>query len=275
MNLLLLILFTIGIASGDIVAQINDIKISNKEFNKVFHLFWKRVSHLSSAKPTRQDKRIFLIDYVSNLIVLEEAKKMGLSVSNKELRSFMDKYIGRRMREKSIIKLIKAEILTRKIVKSLIEKENLDFSESKLRAYYEFYKRDFYYPTSVKLLGVYTEDYKTAKKVSKLLKNGESVELEGVKVGTPLWYSVSALPIMIKRKLPSLSVGAVSRPIRVNGGYVIFKVIDKEKGGVIPFEKAKELIKKKIIKQKEKEVFRKWFSEVLKRYEVKFYWENL
>ena len=274
--MVLLFLILVVFVYGSVVAEINGRKITDREFNVVFNTFWKRVVHLSSVKPSLKEKKIFLMDYVLKLIILEEAKKMGLRVSKKEVKHFIKTNVGVNIEEKPILDMIRAELLTEKLIDKLMGKEKIDFSEEKLRAYYEYYRREFYYPTSVKLLGIWTKDRKTALKVRKKLLNGEEIiEGDGIKIGKASWFSLSTLPRTVKRSFPYISKGSISKPIKIDGGYLIFKILEKREGGLIPFERAKPLIKKKILKEKRKEVFRRWFMNVLKNYRVKFYWENL
>jgi len=274
-KLVFALFFFIGFSFSQMVAEVDGYKVTKKELDTLFHVFWKRITHLSSAKPTKKDKRIFLMDYVTDLLILKEAQEMGLEVSQKEINEFIRKYIGKRVKEKSVINAIKAEILADKLIDKLMKEKDLNPSDKVLRAYYEFYKREFYRPASVKLLGVFVKSKREAKRVSELLKQGEIPYTTDVKVSKPLWYSVPTLPKYIRRNFHSLSVGEVSRPIKLNGGYIIFKILDKKPEGFIPFERAKSLVKKMYLKEKRKEVFKKWLSEVLKKYKVKFYWENL
>ena len=273
--LLITFFLIIGFVWSQVVAEINEEKIYRKDFEKVFRAYWERVFHLSLTKPTNEDKRKFLIDYVRSLIILKEAQKMGINVSEKELKSFMKKKVGKIITDKELKRIIKAEIATEKLLDKLVKIDSLKIPERTLRAYYEFYKRDFYYPKRVELLRVYAWDYKTAKKVRKLLEKGGSLEGLDVKVGKPLWFSISALPKRVKRSLYPYKVGKVSRPIKVGEGYLILKILNKKEEGLIPFEEAKNLIIKKIKEEKRKEAFKRWFKRVLKNYRVKFYWENL
>ncbi|NPA32192.1 MAG: hypothetical protein GXO04_01050 [Aquificae bacterium] len=275
MGLILALFLFAGVALGGAVAEVDGEKITKEEFTRLFNIFWKRVSHLSSAKPTKKVKKSFLVDYVSAIVILKEAKRMGITVSEGELRAYMRKYVGKVLEDKPLLKLVKAEILTNKIMEKLAEEESITVSEGELRAYYEFYKRDFYFPPSVKLVAVYTKNLKEAQEAIRVLRSGGLPEGEGVRVGRALWYSLSALPGVVRKHFSSLTKGAVSEPIRVDGGYVVFKVLDRRGGGIIPFERAREMIKKRIIDEKRKEVFKEWFSEALKRYNVRFYWENL
>ncbi len=276
MNLFIALFLVPLLAFPQVVARVNGEKIEKSQFEKVFNAYWDRVLHLSLAKPTKEDKRTFLLDYVRNLIILKEARRRGIEVSDKELRDFINKKIGKKIKDRELRRLIKAEILTEKLIDRLLKEDRIKVSEDELLAYYEFYKREFYYPTSVKMLRVFVEDRKKAQEVYRLLKEGKELEsMEGVRVGQPLWFSISTLPRIVKRKMGSFKVGSVSRPIKVGEGYLILKVLDRREAGVIPFEKAKPLIKKKILKKKREEVFKEWFGRVLQNYDIKFYWENL
>lgn len=264
---------------GSIVAEVNGREITSEEFNNVFYTFWERVSHLKLSKPTKEDKKIFLIEYVRDLIILKEANKEGIKVSKKELEEFIRNRVDRKKRDFSpaLVNLIKAEIVTDKLLNKLVDKEEVDkIPEEKLRAYYEFYKREFRYPKSYKVIAVSADNNKLAKQVKNLLERGIiPKEGNGIEVSKPLWYSKSTLPRILRLRFSSLSVGAVSKPVKLNGKYYIFKILDVKPSGLIPFEKAKGLIKLKILEEMKKEALRKWLQEKVQRYNVKFYWENL
>ncbi len=272
-------LFLLSFVFGSVVAEINGRKITSDEFNKVFYTFWERIAHLPFSKPTMEDKKIFLIEYVRDLIILKEAEKEGISISKKELEEFIRKRIDRRKRNFSpaLMNLIKAELVTEKLLRKLVDDSVVkNIPERKLRAYYEFYKREFRYPTSYKVIAVSVENKEIALQVKNLLERGiVPKEEDGIEVSKPLWYSRSAFPKTLRRKFRSLSVGAVSEPIRLNKKYYIFKILDVRPAGTIPFEKAKGLIKLKILEEKRKEAFKEWLRERVQNYRIKFYWENL
>ncbi|WP_461830093.1 peptidylprolyl isomerase [Aquifex sp.] len=274
-----LFLLPVSLVYGSVVAEINGRKITSEEFNRVFYTFWERIAHLPFARPTKEDKKVFLIEYVRDLIILKEAEKEGITVSRKELEGFIKSRIDRKKRHfsSSLINLIKAEIVTEKLLRKLVDdKEVENIPESKLRAYYEFYKREFRYPTSYKLIAVSADDIEAAKKAKELMEQGIiPKKMEGIELSKPLWYSRSAFPGILRRKFSSLRKGAVSEPLRLNGKYYVFKILDIRPAGTIPFEKAKGLIKLKILEEKRKEALKKWLKERIQNYRVRFYWENL
>lgn len=269
----------VSLVYGGVVAEINGRKITSEEFNKVFYTFWERIAHLPFSRPTKEDKKVFLIEYVRDLIILKEAEKEGITVSKRELEEFIRNRIDRKRKNfsSSLINLIKAEIATEKLLRKLVDdKEVEEIPESTLRAYYEFYKREFRFPTSYKLIAVSAENLEVARRAKELMEKGIiPKKMEGIELSKPLWYSRSAFPGILKRKFPSLRKGAVSEPLRLNGKYYIFKILDIRPAGIIPFEKAKGLIKLKILEEKRKEALREWLRERIQKYRVKFYWENL
>ena len=269
----------VSLVYGGIVAEINGRKITTEEFNKVFYTFWERIAHLPFSRPTREDKKVFLIEYVRDLIILKEAEKEGIFVSKRELEEFIRNRIDIRKKNfsSSLINLIKAEIVTEKLLRKLVDdKEVEEIPENKLRAYYEFYKREFRFPTSYKLIAVSAENLEIAKRAKKLMEKGIiPKKMVGIELSKPLWYSRSAFPGILRRKFVSLRKGAVSEPIRLNGKFYVFKILDVRPAGIIPFEKAKGLIKLKILEEKRKEAFKEWLRERVQNYRIKFYWENL
>jgi len=271
--------FLLNLVFGNVVAEINGRKITADEFNSVFYTFWERVSHLPFSEPTQEDKKIFLVEYVRSLIILREAEKEGITVSEDELREFIRSRIGERKEEFSpaLMNLIKAELITEKLLRKLVDDKAVEkIPEDKLRAYYEFYKREFQYPASYKVIAVSTDDRELAVRVKSLLERGEiPKEKNDIEVSKPLWYSKSAFPKILIDNFPSLEVGAVSEPIELNGRYYVFKILDRRPAGTIPFEKAKEQIKLKILEEKRKEAFKEWLKGKVQSYRVRFYWDNL
>jgi len=271
--------FLLSLVFGNVVAEINGRKITVDEFNSIFYTFWERVSHLPFSAPTQEDKKIFLIEYVRSLIILREAEKEGVTVSEDELREFIRSRIGESKEEFSpaLMNLIKAELITEKLLRKLVDDKAVEkIPEDRLRAYYEFYKRELQYPASYKVIAVATDDRELALRVKSLLESGEiPKEGSGIEVSKPLWYSKSAFPKILLDNFPSLEVGAVSEPIELNGRYYVFKILDRRRAGTIPFEKAKELIKLKILEEKRKEAFKEWLKGKVQSYRIRFYWDNL
>jgi len=273
MLLLFLIMISFSLTFSDIVARINGRVITKKEFEGVFKTYWKEILHFSPGKPRKEDRRRFLFEYVKSLILEDVAASMGVSVSDEEVRRKLRAW-GIRRPSPLVERFARKEIVVAKL-ENLVTKE-VKVSDEEVEAYYLLNKREFYYPNQVKLLRVIAEDKKKAERVYRALKKGRPVPKEkGVVVGRERWYSIQALPKRIRRKLWPYKVGRVSKPVRLEGGYLVLKIIDKRKAGFLPLSEVRDRVRRKLLRMKKEEVFRKWFREVLKGYRLEVYLKEL
>jgi parvulin-like peptidyl-prolyl isomerase len=56
---------------------------------------------------------------------------------------------------------------------------------------------------------------------------------KGVKKGEAIWYSIQALPDVLRAQLSPYEVGRVSKPIYTEAGYVIFRVVGRRNEGIL------------------------------------------
>ena len=270
--LYLLALLSFGYANTP-VAQVGTHAITKEHFDKLFNSFRKYVAHINTNAPTEADKKRFLSELIKGIIVEEEARRLNIRVRPEE--------IARRLREWGITKgtsevrnFVKWEILTEKLTQEVGKYVYITYRE--IQVYYLLNRREFYLPARVKLLRVMVRTGAKAQEVRRQLVDGiVPDDSDYVKVGNERWYSVATLPRMVRKRLPSLKVGSVSEPIRFGNSYIIFKVVDKSGAGIVPFEEAYDMIKEKLLEEKKREEFRKWFREKLKLYRVRVYLDSL
>ncbi len=266
--LLLTILISFAITKEKVVAVFDGEKITLDQFNKSFKAYWQEILHLPIHRATREDKIEFLKWLVRSKIVEKEAEEMGISVTEEELKNYIKKHIGKKKLSEPVERMVRTEILINKIVDELAK--DISITEGEIEAYYYLNLRDFKYPKQVQILRVLAWDKEQAMEVYKRLKNGESLEdMEDIKIGKPRWYSIQTLPSILRRRLYPYEIGKVSRPVKVNDGYIIVKILNKKKEGILSLEEAKPQVMKKLKSYKKEEVFRKWFSEVLKKYSIR------
>ena len=261
-----LILLLFSISFSGIVARVNGKVITEEEFEEAFKTYWREILHFNPGKPRKEDRRRFLFEYIKGIIIEDVASKMGLEVSEEEVRRQLRRW-GVRNPSGLIVDLARREILTKKIEERVTR--DVRVREEEIKAYYLLNRREFRYPDQVKLLRVVAEDRRTAEEVYRALKRGRSVpRREGVVVGRERWYSIQALPKRIRRKLWPYRVGSVSRPIRLGTGYLVLKVLDRRRAGFLPLSEVRDRVRRKILKMKREEVLRRWFRSVLKTYRV-------
>jgi len=237
---IIIILLLCGLAFSDekVVAVIDGESITLEQFNKSFSAYWQEILHLPIHKATREDKVEFLKWMVRSKIVEREAEKLGIDVEEEEIKEYIRLNIGKDKLSDPVRRMVRTEILINKIVEKI--SGNIEVSDGEVEAYYYLNLRDFKYPKQVQILRVLVYDKEEAFRVYRLLKEGKDVEeeeKEGIKIGKPRWYSIQTLPSVLRRAKP--------------------KVI------------------KKLLNLKKEEVFKRWFSEALKGYSIRLYFQYL
>jgi parvulin-like peptidyl-prolyl isomerase len=268
-----LLLYSLSFSEDVVVARVDGRIITKSEFVDIFNFYWKEVLHLSPKKPTLEDKKLFLYEYIKGLIVEDLSDKMGIRIEEKELVKRLKRW-GRRKPSQEILSMARRELLVEKLTERL--SRDVVVTENEIRTYYLLNKREFYYPNQVKLLRVLVDSRERARKVYKQLKRGRNIHpAPGVRVGRERWYSIQALPKRVRRRLFPYRVGVVSKPIKLETGYLILKITDKRKAGLLPLEEVREKVRKKLLKIKRQEVLREWFKHALKNYRLEIYLKNL
>ncbi|WP_457599770.1 peptidyl-prolyl cis-trans isomerase [Hydrogenivirga sp.] len=273
MLLFLLLLVSVSFSGQVIVAKVDGHIITKEEFEKLFRFYWKEMLHFSPKRYTFEDKKLFLLEYVKGLIVEDVADRMNLKVSDEEVMRRLRQW-GRKKPDPRLVELVRRELLLETLENKLVSDSPV--TEGEIEAYYLLNKREFYYPNQVKLLRVVVDSKKRALRVYRLLKRGElPVGEKGVVVGRERWYSLQALPKKVRRRLYPYRVGVVSRPIKLETGYLLLKITDKRKAGIMPLSEVKEQVRRKLLRIKKQEVLKEWFREVLKGYNLELYLKAL
>ncbi len=271
---LIFLFFGFVFSEEKVVAVIDGESITLEQFNKSFSAYWQEILHLPIHKATKEDRVEFLKWLVRSKIVEKEARKLGIEVSEEEIREYIRLNIGKDKLSDPVKRMVRTEILINKIVDRI--SGDISISDGEVEAYYYLNLRDFKYPKQVQILRVLVYDKEKAFKVYRLLKEGKDIEEEeDVRIGKPRWYSIQTLPSVLRKRLYPYNIGKVSKPLKLESGYIIVKIVDKKKEGVLDLKEAKPKVIRKLFNFKKEEVFRRWFSEVLKNYSIRLYFQYL
>ncbi len=272
-HLLILTLISLSWSFADVLLRIDGYTLSRKEFESLFSSYWRDIFHIPIHRASASDRRDFLIEYARCKLVLLGAREENLSVGEEELKLALRERIGKLSVPPVVKELLRCELTVERVMEET--QSEIDLSEEALRAYYILNKRDFYFPDRIMLLRVFVKDQSKLSTVRNILDYSDKVYIKGVAVGKPMWYSLQTLPTVIKRSLPSYRKGEVSKPIPVEGGYLLVKVLDRKKAGILPFEEAKGMIRDKIVKEYKEEVLRRWLRNVAQRHHIELNTESL
>ncbi len=271
--LLLAILLTSISSFSQVVLRIDDFFLSKDKFEALFKSYWSDIFHIPVHRAGKLDRKEFLIEYARCKLILLGAAEENLTVSEEEFKTSLRERVGKRSVPEVVEELFRCELTTEKLVRELYTET--EPSEEALRAYYILNKRDFYFPDRVLLLRVFVKKQGQISLVRNMLTYSDSIHIKGVTVGKPLWFSLQTLPSVIRRSLSSYEKGSVSKPIPLEGGYLVVKVLDRKKAGVLSFEEARTLIRDKIIKEYREEVLRRWLRRVAQRHQIELNLQHL
>ncbi len=255
------------------IAVIKGKEISMEEFERAFRIYQKEIAHLSPRTALERDREIFMREYVKMRIVEEIAKDIGISISEKEVDERLFRWGRKGSVSPELRGFVRREIAVEKITDML--SRGIRITEGEVRAYYLLNKREFFYPRQVKLLRIVADSRRVALRVRRALRRGESLPTRGVIVGRERWYSLQSLPKKVRARLYPYKVGKVTAPIRFEGRYLILKITDTRRSGVLPFDLVREEVRRKLLRIKREEAFRRWFKDMLETYGVKLYLDRL
>ncbi len=249
--------------SSAIVAEVGDIKITNKEFNHKYDAVKKSLN-----PPTKEQ---FLEDLVRFQIGVQEAKKRKMD---------QDPVVQERLEQIMYVHLVETELGQKAT--------DLNVKESEMR---EFYKSNPELRTSHILIElkpnatakehavakkraqeIYSEVKKSKRPFEELVKLYSDDSLSKVNGGDIGWHTPLTLPNRdYYNTAMKMKVGNISGLVETAFGFHIIKLT-----GINKFEDAdKTKIRAAVLETKKKALFDKFFASLKSKYKIKTYKENL
>lgn len=278
----------VGFPKG-IIAQVNDESISIEEFNREFKELILGPEKELEKKDLETLRKAFLDQIIERKILAQEAKRLGIEVSQEELTQAISEiktgYSGEGFGEKLILKGItledlktrlKEKLLAEKVLRKVLHsQEKMD--ERDALKYYEEHLSAFQVGEKVRVRQIVVSDGEEAIQILKRLKKGESFEkiareksLGPEKVrGGDLGYFGRDEKLPEFNVVFDMEVGTISEVIKSPYGYHIFKLEEKIGPRQIPFHEAKGGILQEFEKKKGEENYQKWFNGLKTRAKVK------
>jgi parvulin-like peptidyl-prolyl isomerase len=277
MKRLLLLVVTVGVGFGlssckkdsQVVAKVGGEEITAAVLNE----------KLATTPPEYQNyantplgRKQFIDAVVREAIVVESAKKAGVNKRaeyKKSLKDFKSEQAKQFVEYKNNLLI---ETYIKKVHESVLP------TDADIQAYYDTNKALFENPVEYTVRHILVSDLQTAQNAYERLQNGESFEKVAKEVSRDNGSAVNGGLLSFKRGelvpefeqvVLNLKNNEMSGIVETPYGYhVIFKVSEK-KLSPIPFDKAKERIKKTL----EKERFDAWFTQERQKLGVKVNYE--
>jgi parvulin-like peptidyl-prolyl isomerase len=274
---------------GHVLAQVNQEEITVDEFDREFKELILEPGKETKGTNVRSLKQAYLDQVIERKILVQEAQRLGIKVSQEELNQAileikMD-YPGEGFGEKLGLKgstleewkvRLEEKLLTEKMIRSALHYRG-EIEEKEALQYYEAHRSSFQLNKKVRARQIVVADGEEAIQILKRLKKGESFEKlalekslgpEKVNGGELGYFSPGERPIEFDHVF-TMEVGAVSEVIKSPYGYHIFKLEERIEPRQIPFEEAKLRVFQELRQKKGEEEYQRWLKGLKGKAKVK------
>jgi peptidyl-prolyl cis-trans isomerase C len=276
---------------SDIVAQVNSDSITVAEFTaELFPLV-----EGYQTPPTPQEevdlknlKKALVDQIIQKRLVLNEAQKMGITVSDDELeeafafikRSYPQGRFDEVMRDEAARRQWKESLHQRLLIEKVINRVSQITSpidEHTLRKYYKKHRSQFVVPEQVRARQIVVKDRQEAEGLLRRVKRGESFEElarrhsigpEAEMGGDLGFFGRGDMPEEFDVVF-SLKAGETSDIVQSPYGYHIFQVVAKRGQSESNFDEVKDQVKKMVVREEEDKIFQAWLKKVKKKASIR------
>ena len=246
--------------SGAYIAKVNNSVISEDDFHKEISLIpeWARKNFSG-----KEGKERFLQELINKELIYQDAINRGLQ-NDRELAEKIEEF-----RKMSLLTIV---------LKQEIE-EKAEVTESEIKEFYDGNPENFKTGAEVRARHILVDTEEKANDILNSIIKGEkfielaktfSMDKGSAQNGGDLgFFSRGRMIPEFEETAFSLKKGEPSKPVKTTYGYHIIEVTDKREGSQIKFEEAKENIKNKLVKEKQKALFESYIETLKNKTDIK------
>ncbi|MBU4284049.1 MAG: peptidylprolyl isomerase [Nanoarchaeota archaeon] len=242
-------------------------------------------------------KEMILNQSIDELLLLQEAKKQGISVTAGELSNMIDDSITQSgLSKEEFEKTLDEQNLTMEFIENYYEKQliinrllnktvlsKIVISISEVKEYYNNNENEFITPEQVRARHILVNSSNEAESILKELKDGaDFIELAKEKSTCPSasqggdlgYFSRGQMIAEFEDSAFALKVGELSPVVETQFGYHIIKLLDKKPETVIKLEDAMQDIEEKLKLEKQNIAFADYLVMLREKADIKIFEEK-
>jgi peptidyl-prolyl cis-trans isomerase C len=250
-----------GKKGGNPLAEVNGEIITTEEFKKEVE---NLPPYLRPVAETPEGRKDLLDRMIVRSIIIQQAKKNGLDKSPE---------IAAKLEE------LKQQLIVEVFLKKKLEEE-AKVSDAELKKFYDENIDKFKTGDQVKASHILVKTEAEAQDVLEQIKKGGnfeelarkySIDAAKARGGDLGWFGKGSMIPEFEKVAFAMKEGDTSGIVRSKFGYHIIKLTGKRPAGTRSFEEAKELIKGKLVSEKQQEIFAKLKDDLKKtaKYSIK------
>ena len=279
------------------LAQVGEERITWEEFKPVYDKTKKNYDpHLLESESGLEIKRNILEQYIDKKLLLNLAKSFNVSISDEELKKYIEilkgpadpKNFEKLLKERQIsyndwIQTQRDKLILSKLIKSEL-RSKIEITNDMMRDYYRKNLDKYKRPEKVHALHLMVLTRKKAEALHDLLKKGgdfseiarkHSESPDAVKGGDLGYFTREQYPPTFDEACFSLKEGEISDIVASNYGFHIFKVLRKKRPQKLSFKNVKERIQQELFIKYEKHNLDQWLIQLRQEHPVSIDTKNL
>lgn len=274
-----------------IVAAINGDTISVTEFSAELRPFLEGYHTPPSAQEIealKNLKQALLDQLIEKRLILNEAHKMGITVSGDELEeafasikgSYPQGGFDEVVRDEATLHRWKERLRQRLVIEKVINRVSqvtAPIDEDVLRKYYKEHQSEFMVSEQVRVRQIVTKERSDAERLLGKIKKGASFEElakrhsiapEAEQGGDLGFFGRGDMPEEFDVVF-SLQAGETSEIVQSPYGYHIFQVVAKQGRSELNFVEVKDRIREIVVREEEEKTFQDWLKKVKKKASIR------
>lgn len=284
-----------------IVAVVNDDVITQGDINEVLIPIYSQYKATYSdeqlIQKLQEARKDILLQMIEDKLIIQEAEKLGVSVSDEEVQDRLEQIKGQFMDEAEFQEALRSQGITLEqlkekyrqqlIIKKLVNyevREKVDVTPTEVAQYYQQHRQEFKEPAQVKVrtilirkdkdeaddneagnekarvrMELIKKQLELGDDFSKLAKeySEDPTAIEGGDMG---YIKKGQMMSQIDEVIFSLDEGRISDVVETNVGYHIFMVTKKKPSSTKSFDQVRSEIEDIIFQQKAEARFNEWMD---------------
>lgn len=241
-----------------VLAVVNGIQITEKDLkNALMRIDPNQRSYYESE----QGRKHLLEEMISFELVYNNAKDNG----EQDDKLFLEQ-----------MQMIKKDALIQYSIQKMLK--DITVSEEEAKKFYEENKNQFNTPETVTAKHILVDSEQKAKDIAEEIKNGLSFEdaakkyskcpskAQGGNLGS---FARGQMVPEFEKAAFSLKIGVVSEPVKTQFGYHLIKVENKANKSIKEFKQVEQLVKTRILQDKQKNEYLTTIKNLRNKYDVK------
>ncbi|MBU0515638.1 MAG: SurA N-terminal domain-containing protein [Proteobacteria bacterium] len=281
-----------GIDDDNVIARINGRPLTVQDFTAAVHRL--KLAPLKPGQPIVIDsklKALVLRDLIDRQLILQRARKLGLSVSPQELalklsevrRDYRTTEAFHNMIVRQYIEFNtwKQEVRTQLLIEKVINIEvysKIQPTEEQIKAYYRKHGPQYHVSAAIYGYHVLVHDPQQAQKLRALLVAGRDLATligrfkippEQAYYGRPTLLQLGQMPRRFDAQLVKLAIGRWSPVIKTVYGWHLVKILKRVGAGQKPLAQVRRNILTQLNLELQERALAKWMNRLRRRADIR------